>query len=120
MKTKISTLIIIALALCSLGNCYLEVVANLKQAETSPETQTLWSFIFVFLSATWVQRDAKERHIPVPFDFGFLVYLLLPAALPYHLIKTRGSEGAITTIGFFGIYALPYFLGLYAYVYFAQ
>lgn len=116
---KISTLIIAALLLCSLGNGYLEVVANMRQSSVSDTTRVLWGIVFVMLSAMWVQRDAEEKHLEEPFDFGFLVYLLLPVALPYHLIKTRGAKGMLATLGFLGLYLLPFFLGLLTYTYYS-
>ena len=80
--------------------------------------QTVWKCVFFLLAALWIQRDAKENRSDVPFDFGFLVYIFLPFALPYYLVRSRGGEGFVTALGFFGLYFLPYILGMFTYVYF--
>jgi hypothetical protein len=78
---------------------------------------------FVFLTyagfgigvAWWIHADSRRLGIRESIDQGWLVYLVWPLFLPYHLFKTRGGRGGLTLLGLIGLYALTYALGILVY-----
>src|SRR5437660_10290483 len=48
----------------------------------------------------WVVIDARRRHRVPCHDFGFLVGVFFPVALPWYLVWTRGLKGLLL-LGFF-------------------
>lgn len=67
----------------------------------------------------WVYCDAGRSDFEKPFDFGFLVYIFWPVALPWYLVSTRGVEGVLIFLGFIALWIGPWLMGLVAYVYFS-
>ena len=114
---RATSVIMAAMLLSSLACGALEVAAVLKDAPPPEATPTVWALVFAILAAIWVQRDAEQRRLPVPFEFSFLVYVLLPLALPYHLIRTRGWKGLLHLLGFVLIFVLPTVAGALAYAF---
>lgn len=95
-----------------------EVMLNLKGEVISLSAETTWGLIFLFLSIQWVNCDADRENFSKPFDFGFLVYIFWPIALPWYLISTRGIEGLLVYLGFIAVWLLPWISGLIAFAYF--
>lgn len=96
-----------------------QVLLNLKGQEISKSTETLWGIIFIILTIFWVYCDAGRSDFEKPFDFGFLVYIFWPVALPWYLVSTRGMEGVLIFLGFIALWIGPWLMGLVAYVYFS-
>jgi hypothetical protein len=96
----------------------IEVILNLKGEAISLTTETTWGLIFIFLSILWVNCDADWNEFEKPFDFGFIVYVLWPVALPWYLVHTRGVEGLLVYLGFITIWLLPWLAGLVIHAYF--
>jgi hypothetical protein len=115
---KIQEYIIVTLFLLSILYSVVQVAVNLKEEVVSDRSDILWGFIFIILVAIWVQKDAQASKKQYPFEYGYFAYLLWPIVVPYHLISTRGSEGALQLMGFFMLYSAPFISGLVAYVYF--
>ncbi len=107
--------------LIALSGCMtiIEVLLNLQGKEISLSTQSTWSIVSFFLTILWVYYDANREDFDKPFDFGFLVYIFWPIALPWYLITTRGLKGVLIFLGFILIWLMPGLAGLIAYVYFA-
>lgn len=109
---SISTLLLLAA-----GMGVVEVILNSRGEVVSDSTQSLWGFIFLIVTIIWVMADSETSDFHKPFDFGFLMYIFWPIALPYYLISTRGVEGIVLFIGLIGIWLGPWFAGLVAYTY---
>lgn len=90
---------------------------NVDGKEISESTWGIWAFVYIILVGSWVLRDTRASEVEKPFDFGLFLYLLLPVALLYYLVSSRGGEGVITYIGFAALYFMPEFFGLVAYAY---
>lgn len=59
-----------------------------------------WSFLFSILLALWIDEDSRGRtQIYRPFDFPFLVYFISIFYAPYYLWRTRGTKGAVASLG---------------------
>ena len=86
--------------------------------EVSQTTNSIWGGIFILLTILWVYYDADRPDFKKPFDFGFLVYIFWPIALPWYLITTRGLEGILIFFGFISLWLGPWLAGLVAYVYY--
>lgn len=108
----ISTLILLAI-----GMGIVEVILNSRGEFVSDSTQYLWGIIFCIVTIIWVMADSETNNFDKPFDFGFLMYVFWPIALPYYLISTRGIEGIVLFIGFICIWLGPWLAGLVAYLY---
>lgn len=116
VKKKHLTLItLIFLSIC-MG--FVEVLLNARGDVVSDSTQTLWGGIFLILTIIWATADAEKSNFYKPHDFGFLMYIFWPIAMPYYLISTRGLEGVVVYVGFWGICLGPWLAGLVAYTYF--
>ncbi len=50
--------------------------------------------------ALWVQADAMQREIELPYDFDSLLFLVWPYAALIYLFRTRGWD-ALAPIGLF-------------------
>lgn len=77
--------------------------------ETSAAFNKVWSFVFPFLLAFWVEEDSKTRpEVDRPsFDIGLFVYLVWIFYLPFYLLRTRGAKGwiwigGLLTLAFLG------------------
>ena len=55
----------------------------------------------------WLIIDARSRHRVPCHDFGFLVYIFMPVAVPWYLVWTRGMRGLLTLGAFAGLFLLP-------------
>ena len=102
--------------------CLFALVAawlSAMNTSVSDSTYLLWSLIYSLLIAIWAQDDAKAKKLYKPFEYSFLVLLLWPLILPYHLTKTRGQEGLLMYAGFLAIYFLPWFISLVILEYFS-
>jgi hypothetical protein len=106
---------IIAFAICM---TIIEILLNLQSKEVSATSQSVWGTVFLLLSILWVYYDADRKDFNKPFDFGFLVYVFWPIALPWYLIYTRGLEGFLIFLGLISLWLGPWLAGLVAYVYF--
>lgn len=106
------------LLLLAVGMGTAEVLLNSYGELVSDATQSLWSLVFVIITIIWVIADADTNNFEKPFDFGFLIYIFWPVALPYYLVSTRGVEGIVLFLGFVGIWIGPWLAGLIAYTYF--
>jgi hypothetical protein len=62
--------------------------------------------------AYWILADSRRLGLAGSVDQGWFVFAAWPLALPYHLFKTRGWRGAITLLGFVGLFALTYAMSL--------
>ncbi|WP_428622455.1 hypothetical protein [Sedimenticola sp.] len=115
MNKENSTLF--TLLLIAIGMTIVEVLLNSKGEFAPDSTQSLWGLISLILTIIWAVADSETNNFDKPFDFGFLMYVFWPIALPYYLCKTRGADGLILFIGFIGIWLGPWLAGLVAYTY---
>lgn len=95
----------------ALSATYCAVLALYEVRETTPSgsTEVLWSFVFAILVTWWAKVDTKGRASPVQREIpSFLMFILWPIILPYHLVKSRGSEGVVLFFGFLTLYLAPY------------
>lgn len=113
-KKNVSIALLIFLAI---GVGFAEVLLNSRGEVVSDATQSLWGFIFLIVTIVWATADSETNDFDRPFDFGFLLYIFWPVALPYYLISTRGIEGVVLLLGFMGIWLGPWLAGLVAYTY---
>lgn len=113
-KKNLITVTFILLAIC-VGT--VEVILNSQGEVTSDVTQTAWGAISLFLTIVWAMADSETNDFDKPFDFGFLMYMFWPIALPYYLYSTRGLDGIVLYIGFMGVWVGPWLAGLVAYTY---
>lgn len=113
-KKNVSIFTLIFLAI---GMGAVEVIMNSRGEVVSDSTQSLWGFIFLIVTIVWAMADSETTEFERPFDFGFLMYVLWPIALPYYLISTRGIEGLVLFFGFASIWLGPWLAGLVAYIY---
>ena len=108
----ISTLILLAI-----GMGAVEVFLNSSGEVVSDSTQSLWGLIFLVMTIVWAMADADTNEFEKPFDFGFLMYIFWPVALPYYLVSTRGIEGVVLFLGLISIWLGPWLAGLVVYTY---
>jgi hypothetical protein len=59
------------------------------------------------LVATWVYFDRQGRDLGLPFEFDAFVFFAWPIALPYYLVKSRGSRGLLLFAVFFALLVVP-------------
>lgn len=109
--------IIIGLTVASFAYGVVEILAALKEQVTSAGTDYLWSIVFAIVIALWTSNDAKQKGLYEPYEFSYFAFLFWPFVLPYHLVKTRGSEGFLMFLGALIIYVLPFLLGLVTWAY---
>jgi len=115
IKTNLYIYFLLAFSFCL---SVVQILLNLRGEEISDATDALWSGVFLLTTIFWAYYDADRRDFDKPFDFGFLIYVFWPIALPWYLIKTRGIEGLLIFLGFMAIWLGPWLAGLVAYVYF--
>ena len=96
-----------------------EITLNIREDYLSDATQAAWGIIFILLSIFWAYYDAKESNFDGPFEFGFLVYIFWPVALPWYLVTTRGLEGVFVLLGLIALWIGPWLSGVVAYFYWA-
>lgn len=69
--------------------------------EKPPElVEACFSIAPSFFLLCWVILDARRLHRVPCHDFGFLVGVFLPVAIPWYLVWTRGLRGVLM-LGFF-------------------
>lgn len=56
----------------------------------------------------WVVGDARRRHCVPCHEFGFLVGVFLPVALPWYVLWRRGWRGLLLLAAFAGIWIVPW------------
>lgn len=113
-----SSVCIIVIVLLSFLVSFVEFYLNsIGQFETE-RTQSVWGLVFALLTIIWAVDDAKRQRLEVPFEFGFLMYMVWPLAFPYYLVSTRGVDGMVYLAGFLSLWIGPWLVGLVAYVYF--
>ena len=105
------------LLLMGLATTVVEVLLNSKGEVVSDSTQAVWGLASIILSIIWAIADSESYDFDKPFDFGFLMYVFWPIAMPYYLYKTRGADGFVLFIGFVGVWLGPWLAGLVAYTY---
>ncbi len=59
------------------------------------------------LVAAWVYFDRQGRDLGLPFEFEAFVFFAWPIALPYYLVKSRGSRGLLLFAIFFALLVVP-------------
>lgn len=111
-------LIVIGLSVASVVYAIVEVIEALKEQATSVGTNIIWSIAFALLIALWSSNDAKQRDLYEPYESSFFIFLFWPFVLPYHLVKTRGTEGFLVFLGALSLYVFPFFSGLVTWAYF--
>ncbi len=114
---KIQSWIIFGLLIISVSYTVVAAITAFKGGMLSERTGVLWIICFAMLVALWAKNDAKARGERKPFEYSYFVFLLWPAVLPYHLIKSRGIDGLVMFIGFLAIHELPSMVTVVAYVY---
>ncbi|WP_370280694.1 hypothetical protein [Pontibacterium sp.] len=112
-------LFIVVLLVLSLGMAVTEVAFNLHSETISESTQVIWAIIFLFSTIMWAYYDADRKDFDKPFDFGLLVYVFWPIALPWYLLKTRGLEGVLIFLGFLFLFVGPWLAGYLTQIYVA-
>jgi len=73
----------------------------------SPGPDKLSVVIQQLLVATWVYFDRQGRDLRLPFEFEAFVFFAWPIALPYYLVKYRGSRGLLLFAVFFALLVVP-------------
>ena len=67
--------------------------------------EVLTPIIFAWLLWWWLVHDTRTSGLSWPAtDLGLFVYFAWFAILPYHLLKTRGVQGLLVILAFFGAY----------------
>ena len=111
--------IVLSLLLASILYSLVTAVAAINEQNTSAGSDFLWSLFFALAVAFWTSNDAKSRDLYRPYEYSFFVFLFWPFVLPYHLTRTRGSEGFLLFMGFMSLNLLPYCCGLVVWAYFS-
>lgn len=85
--------------------------------ETSAEFERVWSYVFPFLLAFWVEEDSRARpDVYRPsFDIGLFIYLIWIFYLPFYLLRTRGAHGWVWIVSLFSLAFLGSILQLAIY-----
>ena len=113
----IQNTIVIGLFIVSIMYGILEIVVTLKEQTTSEATDFLWQVFFALVIAFWTKNDAISKDLYTPFEYSYFVLIFWPFVLPYHLIKTRGTEGLLMFLGVLSLYFLPFICGLITWAY---
>jgi hypothetical protein len=104
----------IGLVAMSAGNCIVGAVAAARDASMSESTEMLWYLAFAILVTLWSKNDLASRGPDTAREYSYLLmFFFWPVVLPYHLVRTRGVEGAILFLGFLVIYMAPQIVQLY-------
>jgi hypothetical protein len=85
--------------------------------ETSAEFERVWSYVFPFLLAFWVEEDSRDRpgvYRP-SLDMGLFICLVWIFYLPFYLVRTRGANGWFWIAGLFSLAFLGTILQLAIY-----
>ncbi len=75
-----------------------------------------WAIVFTILIAIWTIEDMKEKGENPTLGHGAAAFFFWPLFLLWHLVKTRGAEGIVVYIGFWGLYVLANFLSMAMYL----
>ena len=79
----------------------------------------LWVAAFAMLVALWTKNDALLRNERKPFEYSYFLFLFWPIMLPYHLIRSRGTEGLLMFLGFLAMHEMPGAVAMTIWAYFA-
>jgi hypothetical protein len=112
--TKIinTNLIIIVAALLSMALTIYGMAVAANGLITGTGIYQSWMFIFSILVAMWASFDTELSQEYKFSGYGFLVLILWPLVLLYHLIKSRGIEGFLVYMGFWALYVCPNFFNI--------
>ena len=64
-------------------------------------------FAFQICVVTWIQGDARDRHMTPCFDFGMLVLATCPLSVVEYLVRTRRGHGVLVAFFFLVLTFLP-------------
>ena len=115
--SSLAKYILVAIFVLSAALTGYKVYLELNEIDVGAQLIQAWNFCFAVLVAMWAMEDSKRFGISRHMGFGLLALLFWPLVLLYHLPKTRGLEGVVSYVGFWGLYTAPFFLGLTAYSY---
>jgi hypothetical protein len=113
----IQNTIVIGVFTISIMYGFLAIITVLKEQNLSEYTDFLWSVVFALLIALWTSNDAKSKDLYIPYEYSYFAFIFWPFVLPYHLIKTRGTEGFLMFLGVLVLYFLPFISGLITWAY---
>jgi hypothetical protein len=97
--------------------CVYSVALTLLHFAMGSHLAYSWLLVFSILLSLWIHADTRLQRIHQPLDFGFIFLGFWPLALPYYLIKTRGTRGIALCAGFFATYLAPFALARGAYLF---
>ena len=117
LSIKTTSLVVIIMAAISFILSIYSLIVASEELVTGTNLYRTWMLIFSFLVAIWAVEDKKLEEKEKNFSYGFLVLILWPVLLLYHLIKSRGIEGLLVYMGFWALYVLPNFLNIVAQFY---
>ena len=83
-----------------------------RSVEPSGAFGALWYLGAAGVITYWVHADCRRLGVREPLDLGLFVLLVWPLALPYHLLKTRGSRGLLTLAGLLVLFVATYLMGV--------
>ena len=107
-----SNLVIFTMLTLSIVLTVYAILIASKGLISGSNVYTAWMLIFSILVAVWADQD-KRMPVQEKFSgYSFLVLILWPILLLYHLIKTRGIEGFVTYSGFWALYIGPNFFNI--------
>ena len=92
------------------GLCCAVAAALYALAEVEPSPIVNLFFILLPLVAVllWLERDASRTGIGAVHDFGFLMWLTWPVAIPWYAWKTRRRSGWRLIVGLFAVIGSAY------------
>ena|SRR5258706_16273663 len=112
-KPSIQRWIIVAMIVLALLFSVGAALYVTKGKTLSRSLDVLWTVVFAFLVTWWSRNDRRARPSAGADEVpAFLMFILWPFLLPFQLIKSRGSEGAVLYLGFLGLNTAPLFVEL--------
>ena len=81
---------------------------TLAGIEPAPFMMLVFTFAPPILVILWLQKDARQRGIPVGLDWGLFVWLAWPVMLPWYAFKSRGRRGWRLLLGLGALMFAPY------------
>lgn len=116
-KADIQKIVVLGLTVVSILYGLVEALAALDQQPTSRHLHFSWSIAFALFIALWAANDETVEDLYKSYEYLYVGLLLWPLFLPYHLVKTRGTEGLLVYFGILGLYLLPFLCGIATSVY---
>ena len=107
---------LIALGVSTLLCIVYEVIVIAHGGEPSEAASYLSGAVFGFAVAWWIEVDRRHHALSAPFEYAAFVFFLWPILAPYHLIKTRGWNGAGLGLALLVLSLLPFFAGWATYL----